>query len=75
MAKGRRRRWVVRDRSPSKAYWLILGDRPKRDDEGYWQLRNVVGCIDVGMFGRFFPRRYHLPPGGGPVLIEFKETT
>lgn len=68
------KRWAVREHREDGWYILFVGAKPRKA-KGEWNTRRpeYVGFECPKEFERFCPKRYHLPPGGGPVLIEFKE--
>lgn len=76
MAKAKQR-WAVREADPnSEWYWFFIGKKPRKP-KGGWpgpndHTRNRRGPMRSHWFEAFFPKRYHLEPGGGPVEIEFK---
>lgn len=75
MAKAKKR-WAVRESMlDGEWYWLIVGDEPRKPKDGW---RNLVKRFDATPlpkdgFKQFFPNRYHLPFGGGPVEIRFTD--
>ncbi len=77
MAKGEV--WVVRTRRAGLMgglYRMTRGPKPSKNKRGDWPRQKVCEYwCEVLRFEGIFPKCYHLKPGGGPVLIEFKETS
>ncbi len=76
MAKGKPKVWLVRDEICGAAYIIASPARgkPTKNKHGTWTgLGRLPHWIEHVQFEWLFPHR--LPEGGGPVLIEFKETT
>lgn len=75
MAKTQKR-WVVRERRGGLlggAYRISRGSEPAKRKDGDWLKAPGRPIWWSAMdFEDFFPKHYHLKPGGGPVLMEFK---
>ena len=70
------KRWAVRaEARVGGSYWLSVGDKPRKPKRGWQWHRFAVDWLPVSSttVERFFPKRYHLPPGGGPVEIRFAD--
>lgn len=67
--------WVVRSPLRTGNYYIFRGHPPRRIAHDWnTRLSNYMGYMNPVLFEGLFPSR-QLPTGGGPVLIEFKETT
>lgn len=75
------KRWAVRFLPCDRVYYLYaiasVEKRPYKRN-GKWiglgkaGLGNQPHGMGIVEYEQLFPERYHLKPGGGPVLIEFK---
>jgi len=85
MAKAKKR-WAVRYeafcrphecRPEDTSYAIIVASRKPYKRNGKWIGLGYAGrgdyrnIMSVWEYEGFFPRRFHLPPGGGPVEIRF----
>lgn len=79
MAKAKQR-WAVRADYDGSPYLIFRGKWLSKPTDGWdssqhWEppQDGLFASCGQRIFEGIFPKCYHLPAGGGPVLIEFKE--